>query len=85
MPEVSNLLKIARAVGAGGEFPMRVEAACMLAGVSYTTDVLWKVAAACADAIALSGEDGMKVDTSAVTDAQITDAVTASTTATTTP
>ena len=80
MPEVSNLLKIARAVGAGGEFAMRVEAACMLAGVVYAPDLLWKVAAACADGITLGGEDGMKVDTTGVTDEQITQAVSGATT-----
>jgi hypothetical protein len=77
MAEVSNLLKIARAVGAGGEFSMRVEAACNTCTppVPFTTDLLWKVAAACAGSIELSGEDGMKVDTTGVTDDQITAAV----------
>ena len=72
---MSDLLKMARAVGGDVLFEMRVQAACELAGVAFDRGVLLRVAREVVDHIELSGEDGLTVSTAAVTDEEIIAAV----------
>ena len=77
---MSDLLKIVRAVDGDDWFCRRVQVACELAGVTYERTVLLRVTQAVTDGIVLSGEDGLTVDTSGVTDEAIIAAVAAEST-----
>lgn len=70
---MSDLLKIARAVDGDDWFVTRVRIACDLQSVTYTRDVALRVAQACASAITL--DQFQTVDTTGVSDDQITAAV----------
>ena len=77
---MSDLMKIARAVDGDDWFCRRVQVACELAGVDYNRPTLLRVAQAVVGGITLSGDDGLTVDTSGVTDEAIIAAVEAEST-----